>query len=50
MHLGAPLLELCPWLNGAIAMKMKLCAAEGLGAGSMELGLNKIGSEVQYRG
>ncbi len=43
-------LELCPWLNGAIAMKMKSCAVLEIGAGSMEVELNKSVNEVQYKG
>ncbi len=45
-----PLLQLCPWLNGDIAMKVKSCAVVGLRNMSMNLGLGEIVSKVQGLG
>ncbi len=42
------LLGIYPGLNGSITMKKKVVYSTG--AGSMELGLSEIESEVQYRG
>ncbi len=45
--MAPPLLGLGHWLIGAIAMKMKTCAVEGIGMEN-KIGTNEIESERHY--